>query len=81
MGTLGGYPPKGAACENNAKVEQQDQPGVITDANGNTVFDNQGNPQTTSSKATTASATSSNSISGTLPPLTQEQVQALMDAI
>lgn len=81
MGTMGGYPPQGSACQGNAKVEQQDQPGVLTDNNGNVINDQNGNPMMATSSTANTAATSSNSISGTLPPLTQQQVQALMDAI
>jgi hypothetical protein len=81
MGTLAGIPPKGAACEKNAKVEAENEPSVLTDSNGNIVRDENGDPQKVEPTTTEETNTSSNSIRTILPPLTQTDIQNLMDAL
>lgn len=77
MGTLGGLPsviPKCSKAKTNV-------PNVKRDNDGNVVRDNEGNPIPAEPTATTPAETASNAIKSDLPPLTQVQIQSLMDAL
>ena len=86
MGTIGGLPARGPSCEDNARTAQQNQPGVLRDSNGQPVLDENGNtqpvqPQATNPPATSSVAAAAQAITGTLPPLTTTDIDALMAAI
>lgn len=81
IGTLAGYPKAGAACPSNAETSLEEQPGVVKDSAGNVVKDETGKPILAQSSNTVTTATDSNAIASTLPPLTQSDIQSLMDAI
>lgn len=80
MGTLGGVPQTSPACQkqNNSKGEIAN---VQRDINGNVVRDANGNAIPVKPVPTLPASTPSKSVSSTLPPLNQQQIQSLMDYI
>lgn len=80
MGTLGAVPQTSQACENRTKALTEIS-SVQRDSNGNVVRDENGNAIPITPTPTLPSSTASNAITGTLPPLNQQQVQSLMDYI
>lgn len=80
MGTIGGLPLQSASCSSRQKA-QAEIAGVQRDANGNVVRDENGNAIQTKSLPTLPESTASKAINKTLPPLSQQQIQSLMDYI
>jgi len=76
MGSIGGIPQQSEKCAEENIQKTQNPPNVLTTEDGSPVLDSQGNPVLTSPEPTDNAA-----ISSTLPPLTEEQIQKLMDAI
>ena len=79
-GTIGAIPTSSNAClvqqqqqANSANAQRDNRGNIVTDGNGGAVQN--------SAQPTTASNTASNAITSTLPPLSQTQIQSLMDAI
>ena len=80
MGTMGGIPETSVACgntENNTNSSTNSQ----TDSNGNVLVDENGTALPVQSADTTPTATASGSITSTLPPLSQSEIQSLMNTI
>ena len=80
MGTMGGIANSSNTCA--AQTQTQDNnSNAKRDSNGNIIYDANGNSVPAESEATNPGLTSSNSITGTLPPLSQTEIQNLMDGI
>ena len=80
MGTMGGI----ASSSNTCTAQSQNTNNTVNaqrDSNGNIVKDQNGNAIPVEAVATNPTVTVSNSITGTLPPLSQSQIQNVMDAI
>ena len=80
MGTVGGIPQKSPACE-TAEQNENNTANAQTDTSGNPILDETGKVVPLTPTETNPAATVSNSIASDLPPLTQAQVQTLMDSI
>ena len=78
MGSIGGLPLSSASCENRQKAKTETA-GVQRDSNGNVVRDENGNAIPIKPVPTLPESTASKVITNTLPPLTQQQIQSLMD--
>ena len=74
MGSLGGMPAPLPRCVANTQQEERYPPNVVRSSDGSPVLDGSGNPIINE-------PFSINPNIGTLPPLTQPQVQKLMDAV
>lgn len=77
MGTIGGSPTQGPGCLNETTAT----PNVKRDSSGNVITDETGQPIPNTPTATDPTATSSKSIKSDLPPLTQAQIQSIMNAL
>lgn len=73
MGTLGGTPTPLPKCETSQQQQASDPPNVVRSSDGSPVLDSSGNP--------ILSETPSGDTLSELSPLTEAQVQKLMDAI
>jgi len=80
MGTMGGITQPNAVCD-AAAVNENNQSNAQTDDAGNVILDENGNSIPVTPESTDKTTTPSNSITSDLPPLTQEQIQSLMDSI
>lgn len=78
MGTIGSLSQPNAVCDIQQKTDEFNPPNVLRAENGAPVLDAEGKPIEV---APEKSANTADAISSTLPPLTQEQIQKLMDAI
>ena len=76
MGTLGGTPRPLPSCVASNRESTFNPPNVVRASDGSPVLDSSGNPIIRESEST-----SGEQISATLPPLTQAQIQSLMNAI
>jgi hypothetical protein len=82
MGTMGGIPQTSAACEAQSKSNSEiASAGVLRDTQGNVVRDAQGTAVTAKPIPTLPASTPSKSITQTLGPLSQQQIQSLFDFI
>lgn len=81
MGTLAGIPGATPGCAQQKKIKGENAPGVKRDSNNVIIRDETGEPQKEQPAAVDPEATTSLAITYTLPPLTQTDVQNLMNAI
>jgi hypothetical protein len=78
MGTIGSLSQPNAVCNIQQKTDELNKPNVLRAETGAPVLDAEGKPIEVTPEA---SENPSDAISSTLPPLTQEQIQKLMNAI
>lgn len=74
MGSLGGLPAPLPRCEESAQLQSDYPPNVVRSADGTPVLDGSGNPILSEPFSVSPDI-------GTLPPLNEQQVQSLMNAI
>jgi len=77
MGTLGGIPSATTICQQQATEAAQNPPNSVKDSTGQPVLDAENQPIEKQQEQTT----NNDAITSTLPPLTEEQIQSLMNAI
>jgi len=80
MGTMGGIPEPSVAC-GNQQSNSDNSANAQRDSNGDIIYDTDGNSQPVLPADASPEATVSNSITSTLPPLSQAEIQKLMDDI
>jgi hypothetical protein len=78
MGTIGGISQANKLCQIQKTQETLNPQNVLRASDGSPVLDSQGNAVVVASETTTDPTSA---ISSTLPPLTQEQIQKLMNAL
>jgi hypothetical protein len=76
MGSIGGIPSPSSVCQTQSAQEANNPTNTLRTTDGNPVVDSQGNPVEIAPIEST-----STTITSTLPPLTEEQIQSLMNAI
>lgn len=80
MGTMGGIPETSVACASQNSNETNSA-NSQKDGAGNIIYDENGNAAPVTPSNTSPSSTASNSITKTLPPLSQDEIQSLMNTI